>query len=79
MDAWSVALQTAEFLEADDSDPMRTLAIEVAKGRGFWSVWLTVFNDDVDMCRRLINAFSGTTTECFDDDTNVLPRPGGKI
>jgi hypothetical protein len=79
VDVWSVALQTADFLAVDDSDAMRTLAVEVARARGFWSVWMTVFFDDVDMCRRLINAFPGTAIDCFDDDTNPLPRLGGAV
>ena len=38
----------------------RQLAIKVALGAGFFSVWMTVFRDDEDMCRRLEQAFPGT-------------------
>lgn len=77
--SWSVALQTARFIEEADSEQMRSLAVEVALGRGFWSVWFTVFRHDVDMCRRLIEAFAGTAVDCFDDAMSLIPRPGGSI
>ncbi|HAH46711.1 HNH endonuclease [Gimesia sp.] len=79
MEAWGIALRVASLLKVDDSDEMREMAIEVAIGRGFWSVWLHVFYDDIDMCQRLIKAFPGTALECFDDDTNFVPRPGGAL
>ena len=34
--------------------------IDVAVATGFFSVWMTVFRDDEDMCRRLKQAFPGT-------------------
>lgn len=77
--AWSVASQTANLIEQADSVEMRTLAIEVAVARGFWSVWFTVFKDDADMRQRLIAAFPGTSADCFDDDTNPCMRPGGAL
>ena len=38
----------------------REMAIDVALGTGFYSVWMAVFRDDEDMCRRLKQAFPGT-------------------
>lgn len=35
----------------------------VAKERGFWSVWMTVFADDLGICRHLEESFPGTATE----------------
>lgn len=78
-DAWSEAQEVSNLLKIIDTDETRQLAVKVAQGRGFWSVWLTVFRDDIDMCRRLISAFSGTASDCFDDDTNFVPRPGGAL
>lgn len=40
-----------------------------------WSVWYTVFCDDSGMRRRLLAAFPGTHTSCFDPvDGRALPR-----
>ena len=79
IDAWSMAMQVADFIEVEDTEEMRQMAIFVAKGIGFWSVWFEVFHDDKEMCQRLINEFPGSAVDCFDVDTNILPRPGGQI
>jgi uncharacterized protein (TIGR02646 family) len=79
IDAWSTAMQVADFIEVEDTDEMRQMAIFVAKGIGFWSVWFEVFHDDEEMCQRLIDEFPGSAVDCFDIDTNILPRPGGQI
>ncbi|MCY4173030.1 MAG: HNH endonuclease [Cyanobacteria bacterium MAG CAR3_bin_5] len=41
----------------------RDLAVLVALGTGFFSVWMTVFHDDGDMRQRLTAAFPGTWLE----------------
>jgi hypothetical protein len=60
---------------------MREQIIDTATSTGFWSVWMSVFQDDNDMKKRLIEAFRGTAGKglCFDDDLKLIPRPGGKI
>lgn len=78
-EAWSAALLAATFIEQNDSEEMRALAVEVARGRGFWSVWFTVFFQDLDMCERLIAGFKGTASDCFDAETETIARPGGQI
>jgi len=81
MNAWSLAEQAKTWIGENDSDQIRSMAVELAKGIGFWSVWFTVFRDDIDMCKRLINedGFPGTETLCFADDMTLEPRPGGSI
>lgn len=47
--------------------------VEMARARGFWSVWFTVF-DGVDAVRQaLITAFPGTAAECFDGSNHFTP------
>jgi len=77
--AWTKAIKVAALLNTLDTEEMRTLAVEIAVARGFWSVWMAVFSDDQDMRRRLINAFRGAAMDCFDDATNPVPRPGGAV
>jgi uncharacterized protein (TIGR02646 family) len=38
----------------------KVMAISTVQGHGHWSIWMTVFSDDVDMQARLIEAFPGT-------------------
>lgn len=57
--AWDQAVKVRDLVSDDNS---RTLAVEVASGTGFFSVWMAVFGDDEDMRRRLVEAFPGTRT-----------------
>ena len=34
--------------------------IQLAQARGFWSIWMTVFADDPQVCNRLKQIFPGT-------------------
>ena len=55
--AWDQAVGVRDLINADNS---RALAVKLALGTGFFSVWMAVFQDDEDMCQRLVNAFPGT-------------------
>ena len=55
--AWDQAVGVRNLVNDDKS---RTLAVKVALGTGFFSVWIAVFHDDKDMRRRLKEAFPGT-------------------
>ncbi len=78
-DAWRKATRYKMQLLQYDSPERREDIVEMALERGFWSVWMTVFHDDIDMRQRLINAFKGTSTDCFDADTQPIPRPSGQL
>ena len=58
--AWDQAVKVRNLINDDNS---RVLAVEVALGTGFFSVWMEVFHDDKDMRERLIAAFPGTRIE----------------
>ncbi len=49
--------------------------VSLAKFRGFWSVWMTVFHDRKTIRSRLINEITGTCTTCFDANTTPVNRP----
>ena len=74
-----IALMVAGMLEDRDDVEMRTLAVEVAAARGFWSVWMTVFSDNAVMLSLLIERFPGTAKDCFDNQFAFVPRPGGTV
>ena len=54
---WDQAVNVRRLISDCNS---RVLAVDVALGTGFFSVWMAVFHDDEDMRRRLIAAFPGT-------------------
>ena len=58
--AWDQAATVRSLINDEDS---RCLAVEVALGTGFFSVWMAVFHDDSDMRQRLGDAFPGTRTQ----------------
>lgn len=55
----------------------RKLLTDTVKETGHWSIWMTVFKDDPEMLKCLIEAFPGTCIECFDEESGyiALPRP----
>ncbi|MDD2759371.1 MAG: HNH endonuclease [Methylomonas sp.] len=79
LEAWQIAEWARQDLDRDSSEAMRNRIKETATTIGFWSVWMTVFQDDADMRRRLIEAFPGTCSNCFDGQFQPISRPGGQI
>lgn len=65
-EVWIRAKTSKLALQSNNNDLVRELIVTAALGYGFWSVWMTVFQDDADMLRRLIEAFPGTALSCFD-------------
>jgi len=78
-EAWGLALLALRRLRSRDSEELRQQVIETAINHGFFSVWMTVFQSDSDMRRRLIAAFQGTAMCCFDTNIEAKPRLGGSL
>jgi hypothetical protein len=78
-ESWEKAEWCLKLLGTNDTDEVRELIVEVAKGRGMFSIFWTVFAGDIDLRRRLREAFAGTSFACFDANENVQPRPGGQL
>ncbi|WP_054470113.1 HNH endonuclease, partial [Planktothricoides sp. SR001] len=88
-EAWNKAHWCLKLLQKSDDEEMRKGIVDQAKDKGFFSVWMTVFQDDPDMLKLFIEAFPGTARkECFDEQgrpkptisrskssTNVEPQP----
>lgn len=47
--------------------------VEMARAKGFWSVWYTVFDGIDEVRQALITAFPGTSAECFDKKNHFMP------
>lgn len=71
MQAWNEAVEARECLREQDTPVTRQLISNLARARGFWSVWMTVFADDEDMQQALCEGtcFPGTVRE------RVYPLP----
>ena len=75
---WGKAVLARTQLATYDTPQQRDFIIAAAQ-KGIFSIWWTVFKGDVDMRRRLRNAFLGTDATCFDASENLVPRPGGQL
>lgn len=78
-EVWTLANKKLADLGKADSHVLRDAIVDVAKGFGFFGVWMSVFRDDADMRKRFIEAFTGTALDCFDEYGNCIQRPGGHI
>lgn len=75
---WNDAMYYKEQLKKADSLIIRELIITAAK-KSIFSVWFTVFQNDVDMRRRLVEAFVGTDASSFDDSYEPIFRKENPI
>lgn len=78
-DAWDKAEQAKLRLSRCVTNEMREQIIDTATSTGFWSVWMTVFQNDTNMRQRLINAFIGTSAACFNVNSLPVQRTNGQI
>lgn len=74
---WTVAEKCREDYETlAQVDAAKDLVLEVAQSYGFFSIWMTIFEDYPDIKQKLIQRFPGTSPSCFDPDGKPLNRPG---
>jgi uncharacterized protein (TIGR02646 family) len=72
--AWVQAKEARQDYEAGNTWE-KAIAREAA-GSGFFSIWMEAFVGVPVVREKLINAFPGTATDCFDGATSpVCPRP----
>jgi uncharacterized protein (TIGR02646 family) len=77
--AWEKAEWCREVLAAQDTVNVREMVVNLAMARGEFSIWWTVFAGDVDMRRRLRQAFLGTHGASFNANEDLVPRAGGQL
>jgi len=79
-ETWDIAQRSKQNLQRCNTPEMRSQIIMTATGHAYWSVWMTIFEDDADMLLRLIEAFPGTCRDCFDAENgyNPVARAGGQ-
>lgn len=79
LEAWQLAERSRQRLAQSNTSELREQVIETALARGMFSIWHYAFVGDLDMRRRLREAFLGTAVDCFDPNEDPLPRPGGQV
>jgi uncharacterized protein (TIGR02646 family) len=76
---WQMAERDRGRLKTNDTQEVRELIVENALARGMFAIWWTVFAGDVDMRRRLREAFVGTHSASFDAGEDLVARAGGQL
>ena len=71
---WGVANKSLANLNCNDTPELRDTISELAKARGFYSVWYTVFQHDRDMLERFYKKYSGTCRQCFDTEYRCIEK-----
>ena len=78
-EVWDIVIRAKERLYRNDYDDFREQIVDTMTGHAYWSIWMTVFQDDSDMLQRFIKALAGTARDCFDESGMPLQRPGSQI
>jgi|LGVE01.1.fsa_nt_gb uncharacterized protein (TIGR02646 family) len=78
-EVWDIAIRNREHLSQNENDSFREIIVTSMTGRGYWSIWMTVFQDDSDMLQRFIKALPGTADDCFDQDGLPIQRRCGQV
>lgn len=76
-EAWNLAQKYFEKYKLSIID-IDTI-VDLAVSKGFFTVWMTVFEGEFNVRQALINNFEGTATSCFDSITNPVNRNGLEI
>ena len=76
---WDKAKLSLDRLRKKPGPLMRQQILDTARGFGFWSVWMTIFEREPEMRQMFIEGFHGTCRECFGPRGAPLRRPGGRL
>ena len=76
-DTWNLAQRARQNLLNNNTIQMREQIVDTALARGFWSIWMSVFQDQVDMLNLFIQAFPGTCQQCFNQQGKPIHRQRG--
>lgn len=73
-EVWEIAKMNLKRLESISDKTIYAQAIvDMAKGYGFWSIWITVFKNHNEVLQGLITEFVGTYQAGFDKNNNYAP------
>jgi uncharacterized protein (TIGR02646 family) len=66
VETWGLAERQYQQLLSHDTEDKRETIAELAKATGYWSVWMTVFQEDRNMCQRFMDKYPGTQRFYFE-------------
>jgi uncharacterized protein (TIGR02646 family) len=73
-EVWEIAKMNLKRLESSsDKTNYAKAIVDMAKGYGFWSIWMVVFKDHNEVLQGLLTEFIGTYQACFDKNNNYTP------
>ncbi len=77
MEVWGIAEVALRRRLENRSGALRETIVDLALAHGSFSIWMKVFEQDVEMRQCFIQQFPGTAPDCFDPVTilPVTPRP----
>jgi len=78
-EAWSIAVEARKNLEQCNKPEMLQQIKATALSKGYWSIWMTVFQNVPAMLQHFIEAFPGTAGDCFDESKKPVIRQGGRV
>lgn len=77
MEIWLTARYSKDDLRSNPTVAFRRQIVKTAIASGCFSIWMTVFEDDIDVRKLLIQGFAGTASDCFDPNTTKIISPRG--
>jgi len=75
-EVWGVALLILHQYQQKLISPLSIQLVAVS--RGFFSIWMTVFQGDSEVRKLLISGFKAAAN-CFDGNAEPVIRPGGRV
>lgn len=75
MDSWLMALRWRDKWNQRPNEDNEDAIIHIATKDGFFSIWMAAFEGIPQIRKRLIEAFPGTETACFDPVTTQAASP----
>ncbi|WP_214855546.1 HNH endonuclease [Exiguobacterium sp. s166] len=77
--AFEKAERAKRNLFVNNTESMREQIVDTALSTSFFSTWMTVFLHDIDMLKRFIDAFPGTSKACYNSSYTPITRVGGTL
>ncbi|RKZ75057.1 MAG: HNH endonuclease [Candidatus Parabeggiatoa sp. nov. 1] len=73
-EVWEIAKINLKRLEnTTDKTNYAKAIVDMAKGYGFWSIWVAVFINHPEVLQGLMTEFIGTYQACFDKNNHYAP------
>ncbi len=73
-ETWAHAYRALDNWKRLSGPEMLLQIVDTALGKGHFSIWMEVFNNEPAVRKRLIASFKGTDADSFDIDGNPIPR-----